>query len=84
LGPVGHISYLSKHSFELQIADMMAYEAFKYLDNRVALPEKAMRRSFEKIIKGNPLAFYLLDETVLDYDLPNVRKFLADYLFPPK
>lgn len=80
LGPVRNISYLKKDHPHLQVADMIAYDAFKYLDNLTIDSSKAMRRSFQKIMEGNPFSFYLLNNAVLEVDLPVAEAFINEIL----
>ena len=78
LGPIGNIGYLGKEHVPLQVADMIAYETFKYLNNQMLTPQRPMRKSFKKIVDGNPLSAYRIDEAWLDYELPIVRGFLYE------
>lgn len=80
LGAVGNISYLKKDHPHLQVADMIAYDSFKYLDNLTIDSSKAMRRSFQKIMEGNPFSYYLLNNAVLEVDLPIAEAFLNGIL----
>ncbi|MEW6049890.1 MAG: DUF3800 domain-containing protein [Candidatus Zixiibacteriota bacterium] len=74
LGPVGHISWRPKEPelFQLQVADMIAFESYKYITS----PTKAVRRSYQAITSGHPLAPYLIHASMLDCDLPKAREFL--------
>ncbi len=80
LGPIGSINYHTKDIVQLQVADMIAYESFKFEDNNLRRPEKPMRKSLQKIIEGNLLRAYLIDDEWLDKELPFVQKFYKDNL----
>jgi len=74
---IGHISHENKKKYvPLQVADIIAYESFKYFQNSSQEPSRPIRLSFEKIIKGNPLRPYLIGEDWLNLDLEKVSQFL--------
>ncbi|PKK84096.1 MAG: hypothetical protein CVT49_05590, partial [candidate division Zixibacteria bacterium HGW-Zixibacteria-1] len=77
--PLGHINFLPWNHIPLQVADMIAYDSFKEIDNKNRFPNKSRRRSFQEIIKGNPLNMYLVDDRFLDCDLPKMKQFLNKY-----
>lgn len=74
---VGHISYMNKREYEpVQVADMIVYDTFKYFQNMAKKLPNPVRKSFEKIMQGNPLRPYLIDEDWLRQDLPKIDEFV--------
>lgn len=70
--PIRKITYENSSICPLQVADMIAYDTFKTLDNHNKNPDAGLRLSFQKIIKGNPLSAEVFDEKCIKDDLPLV------------
>lgn len=57
----------------LQVADLIAYESYKHAINISRPPDFVMRKSFQKIIAGNPTRSYLHGSVVM-------QKLLSDMI----
>lgn len=88
LGVLTNISYFPKREIPCQVADMIAYDSFKVIDGgEVDVNSQSItinqRKSFEKIIKGNPFRPFVINGSWLQTDLPAVTDFL-ERLSDPK
>lgn len=77
LFPVSHICrYDKKMIFGFQVADLIAYEAYKHLENALSRPDLPERRSLIAIRAGNPMCSYFLERNCIEKELPMAIAFL--------
>ena len=80
------MSFASLRVPELQIADLLAYEAMKHLDNRIGPVKRPIRKSAQALLKTGRFRFeeYCLDELLsilqrsAELDLPGNK--MSEYL----
>lgn len=75
LPPISRIYYGDKSYDFFQVVDMIAYDTFKYFRNAIN-PKMSVRKSFQKIIEGNPFHPYLINRDWLRHDLSELNGFL--------
>ena len=79
LGKVNHIGFYRKEQCAaLQVADMIAYEGFKYLTNIVKRPDLGERKSFTAMRTAIPIATHMYHSIDTEMWLRNTRKILQD------
>jgi hypothetical protein len=83
MGALRNVSFYPKIEIPCQIADMIAYDSFKVIESGIVNTHTRSikiehRKSFEKLLQGNPLRPFVLDDSWLDQDLPQAKRFLAD------
>jgi len=78
LQPFANIHFGDRKYDYYQLADMIVYDSYKYFINNAISPDKPLRTSFQKIIKGNPFRPYLINKDWLNGQLIEINKFIEE------
>ena len=81
LGALVNISCFGKDQIPCQVADIIAYDSYKIMQNsEVDKIEQVIRvgrrKSFEKIVEGNPFHAFVIKADGLRNDFPQIKEFL--------
>jgi len=79
---IANVSFVPKDYLPAQVADMIAYDTFKIIRNG-KIDETARtigireRKSFEKIVEGNPFRPFVIDRNWLSTDIPEILRITS-------